>query len=114
MRRLICTAFLVLGGMTSLSAQSSDSTLLKAAGPDYEASGFYRFLFGAVYRELWTRPIEVPVLNLHTFAGGLTPVSRTGGQQTRALRLRAADGREFFFRSLDKDPSSVLPPDLRG
>jgi hypothetical protein len=114
MRCLIGTALLVLSGIAPLVAQSGDSTMLQAAGPDYEASGFYRFLFGAGYRELWTRPIEVPVLDLRTFAGGLTPVSRTGGQQTRALRFRAPDGREFFFRSLDKDPSSVLPPDLRG
>lgn len=98
----------------SLSAQTADSTELQAAGPEYEAGGLYRFLFGAGYRELWTRPIQVPVLDLATYAGGLTPISRTGGQQTRSLRLRSADGRLFFFRSVDKDPSSVLPPDLQG
>jgi hypothetical protein len=56
----------------------------------------------------------VAPLELETYAGGLVAVARTGGEQTRTLRLRAADGREFFFRSLDKDPSGALPPDLRG
>ncbi|MFN8654032.1 MAG: hypothetical protein U0133_19190 [Gemmatimonadales bacterium] len=97
-----------------LAAQTTDSTIQVAAGAQYEAGGLYRFLFGAGYRELWTRSFQAPVLDLATFAGGLTPVARTGGQQTRALRFRAGDGREFFFRSLDKDPSTVLPPDLRG
>jgi hypothetical protein len=55
----------------------------------------------------------VAVLDLRTFAGGLTPVSKGGGQQTKSLLFRAPDGREFFFRSVDKDPSATLPPELR-
>src|SRR5690606_31745292 len=60
----------------------------------------------------WTTPFEAPVLDLANYGGGLTPVARAGGQQTRVLRFRTPDGREFFFRVLDKDPSGVLPPDL--
>jgi hypothetical protein len=63
---------------------------------------------------MWTTPTKVDVLNLQTYAGGLEPVRAGGGQQTRSLRLRAPDGRQFNFRSVDKDPSAVLPPDLRG
>jgi hypothetical protein len=117
LRRLAPALLLALSATVptaTLPAQTTESTELRAAGPDYEAGGLYRFLFGAGYRELWTRPIQVPVLDLATYAGGLTPITRTGGQQTRALRFRSPDGHEFFFRSLDKDPSSVLPPDLRG
>ena len=117
-RWLVLAAALTLcldsGVARRLSGQIADTIVLQAAGPEYEAGGFYRFLFGAGYRDLWTRPIQAPVLDLATYAGGLTPAHRTGGQQTRGLRFSAADGREFFFRSLDKDPSSVLPPDLRG
>lgn len=114
-RQLLALA--LLGGTLAaapLNAQTRDSLTRVTAGPQYDAGGLYRFLFGAGYREIWTRPFQAPVLDLATFAGGLTPVNRTGGQQTRALRFRGADGHEFFFRSLDKDPSSVLPPDLRG
>lgn len=95
-------------------AQAQGATLTKPAGPQYGAGSLYRFLFGREYRGLWTAPITVPVLDLATFEGGLTPIGRTGGQQTRTLRLRNPDGREFFFRSIDKDPSGALPPELRG
>jgi hypothetical protein len=86
---------------------------LQAVGPRYRASGLHSFLFGREYRSLWSTPISVPVLDLRTFAGGLKPVSKGGGQQTKSLLLAARDGREFFFRSIDKDPSALLPPELR-
>jgi len=95
-------------------ARAQAATLSKPAGPQYEAGAVYRFLFGREYRGLWTTPITVPVLDLASFAGGLTPAGRTGGQQTRTLRLRNPEGREFFFRSIDKDPSGALPAELRG
>lgn len=81
--------------------------------PDYAASGFYRWLFGTDYRPLWTAPIEVDELDLAGFAGGLTPVRRVGGQQTKGLALKGADGRDYTFRSIDKDPTQLLPEDLR-
>jgi len=109
---------LMTGGVTLLSAQEPDSgpqeRKVQAAGPRYQASGLHRLLFGREYRSLWSTPISVPLLDLRTFAGGLTPVSKGGGQQTRSLLLSAADGREFFFRSVDKDPSATLPPELRS
>jgi len=39
---------------------------------------------------LWTTPISVEVLDLHTFAGGLRPVTKTGGQETKSLLFVAA------------------------
>jgi hypothetical protein len=71
-------------------------------------------LLGSDYRSLWYTPIRVEVLDLEHFAGGLRPVSKGGGQQTKSLRLVAPDGHEYFFRSIDKDPSATLPPELRG
>ena len=70
-------------------------------------------MLGREYRSLWTTPITVPVLDLGSFAGGLRPVSKGGGLQTKSLLLAGADGREFFFRSVDKDPSATLPLELR-
>ena len=105
--------------VTSFSApalQAQADTMhwvLVAPSPQYEAGGIWRMFFGTDWRDLWTTPTKVDVLNLQTFAGGLTPVKQGGGQQTRSLRLRAPDGRQFNFRSVDKDPSAVLPPDLK-
>jgi hypothetical protein len=99
-----------------LPAQQSSHVhdTVQAPGPQYGAGGLRRLLLGREYRSLWTTPISVEVLDLRSFAGGLRPVAKTGGQQTMALRLVGADGREFFFRSVDKDPSAALPPELRG
>ncbi|NOT07961.1 MAG: BamA/TamA family outer membrane protein [Gemmatimonadales bacterium] len=82
-------------------------------GAQYRAGGVHRFFFGSRYRALWTSPIRVPVLDLKTFAGGLTPVQRGGGMQTSSLRFKGGDGKEYAFRSVAKDPSPLLPPELR-
>jgi hypothetical protein len=82
-------------------------------GAAYAAGGLHRFFFGDHYRDLWTTPIRVQVLDLQRFAGGLTPVKRGGGKQTKSLRFDGADGRQYQFRSLDKDPSPLLPEGLR-
>jgi hypothetical protein len=62
---------------------------------------------------LWTTPLPAQVVDMKSFSGGLTVRRRGGGRQTRSLRLQGADGRRWKFRSLDKDPSAVLPPELR-
>src|SRR2546422_6633389 len=45
----------------------------------------------------------------------ITPKSAEGGgEQTKSLRFEGADGRQYSFRSIDKDPAAILPPELRG
>jgi hypothetical protein len=88
--------------------------VVTAAGERYRAGAFHRWTLGRHYRDLWTTPIEVEVLDLSTFAGGITPLRRGGGQQTQALRFLGSDGREYAFRSVDKDPSAVIDSIFRG
>jgi hypothetical protein len=107
---VLVLAATVLGGghLTGQQAETASSDrVVRAAGPRYQASGLHNFLFGKEYRSLWSTPISVPLLDLRAFAGGLKPVSKGGGQQTKSLLLAAQDGREFFFRSVDKDPSAL-------
>jgi hypothetical protein len=85
-----------------------------AAGPRYGAGAFHRWILGPHYRDVWTRPVEVDVLDLRTFGGGLTPTGTGGGMQTRSLRFDGADGREYAFRSVDKNPSALLDPVFHG
>ncbi len=93
--------------------ENSDDHKIVIAG-DYQANGFSRFFTGDHWRKLWTIPIKVPVLNLDTYAGGLTPVEKGGGLQTRSIKFRGGDGKEYKFRSINKDVSRSLPPDFEG
>ena len=114
--------FVLIAGLITVAApaaaQSADSLrpgrfVTIAPGAHYRAGGLHRALFGAHYRDLWTTPIRVEVLDLATFAGGLTPTRRGGGKQTKTVRFESRDGRKWAFRSVDKDPSPLLLPDLR-
>lgn len=100
------------GGARQLSPDST-ATATVAAGSEYDAGGLHRFFFGAHYRDLWTTPLRVEMLNLDRFAGGLTPLKRGGGFQTKSLRFIGKDGRQYAFRSINKDPTKVLPPELQ-
>ena len=84
------------------------------AGSRYKAGPLHRLLLGSHYRNLWTTPLQVEVLDLATYAGGLVATKKGGGMQTKSLRFEAPDGRRFRVRSVDKDPTPTLPPDLRG
>jgi hypothetical protein len=82
-------------------------------GPDYGAGALHRWLRGTDYRALWTTPARVETLDLGGVAAGLTPLARVGGRETKGLALRGADGRDYTFRAIDKDPTEVLPEELQ-
>jgi hypothetical protein len=83
------------------SVATSDSVTI-VPGAHYHAGGLHRFLFGDNYRDLWTTPIRLPVLDLRSFAGGLRPEKSGGGNQTSSLHLVTPDGVGYVFRSVDK------------
>jgi hypothetical protein len=95
------------------AAFAQDSTVV-VPGPEYAAGSTRAFLLGTSYRDLWTTPVRVPLLNLGTFAGGLTPTERGGGNQTVSLRFRGADGKEYAFRSVNKRQWRAQEADLEG
>ena len=55
------------------------------AGRRYAADPIFKALWGPHYRKLWATPIEVEVLDLGRFSGGLTPKKKGGGKQTKSL-----------------------------
>jgi hypothetical protein len=86
-----------------------------AAGGSFNSSGSRAFWMGANYRKEWNTPITVPVLYLSKEHGGLTPVKRGGGKQTKSLRLEDASGRQYVLRSITKYiTSKTLPGDLQS
>ena len=82
---LIITTLLFCFFINEIKAQDTpglnDNYAILTAG-DYEASDFVRFFAGDHWRDLWITPIKVPILNLQTYAGGLIPIKKGGGQQT--------------------------------
>jgi hypothetical protein len=70
---------------------------------------------GDNYRQEWKTPVRVPVIRMATEEGGLTPVKRGGGKQTRSLRIEDGTGKEYNFRSIKKFiTSKTLPADLQS
>ncbi|HEY7751490.1 MAG TPA: hypothetical protein VH917_04300, partial [Ignavibacteriaceae bacterium] len=82
-------------------------------GKQYEAGWFHNFWFGKHWRDIWTTPINVPVLDMEIFAGGLSPEKKGGGLQTNSIRLRGNDDNIYKFRSIQKDPTKVLEEELQ-
>jgi hypothetical protein len=79
----------------------------------YDTSGFHEMWFGKGYRDEWTTPIEMPVLDLASFGGGLAPVRTVGNMQSIGLALKGKDGKSYTFRTMDKDPTRILPAQWR-
>ena len=85
------------------------------AGGNFNTSGSRAFWMGANYRKEWNTPITVPVLHLSKEKGGLTPVKRGGGKQTKSLRVEDSKGRDYVLRSITKFiTSKTLPGDLQS
>ncbi len=75
----------------------------------FEKGKFGRTLWGDHYREVYRESITVPSVDLTNLNGGLTPIKRGGGYQTNSLRVEDKNGRQYVFRSLDKDESRIVP-----
>ncbi|TDI72546.1 MAG: hypothetical protein E2O85_00205, partial [Bacteroidetes bacterium] len=81
-------------------------TVRLVANDMYEAGWLHRFFFGSKYREVWATPIEVEVLDLGQYAGGLTLIRGGGTEQTKTLHLQGANGRRYVFRPINKETLS--------
>ena len=75
---------------------------------DYNRGKFGRLILGDHYRDAYDQALNISLLDLSTYKGGLTPIKKGGGNQTVSLRLAAPDGREYTMRSLEKDPTATL------
>ena len=117
-RVVFCGALAAGGPVASSSGQAAPpetagaakpETRTVVAGKEFDRGGNWRFWFGDGYRKAWTTPVALPVLDLKTEAGGLTPLRQIGGFQTEGLAMKGADGHGYTFRKLEKHPERVLP-----
>lgn len=89
-------------------------THLVIPGERFRAGPLHRWLYGANYRDLWTIPIEIPVLDLDGAGGGLTPLRTGGDGQSVSLHFTGRDGIRYTVRSLDKDATRKVSPGIRN
>ncbi len=69
---------------------------------------FYRSLWGERYRRYYGTKINAPTVNLDTLFGGLIPIRKGGGHQSKSLRLKDKEGKEYVMRALRKNAVQYL------
>jgi hypothetical protein len=118
-RTWVVLAALAFSAISAAHAQNqlvrtvgADSVIV-IAGENFKAGSLHRYFLGDEYRDFWTTPIKVPVLDLKTFHGGLTPVKEGGGMQAKSLRFVAPDSSEYVFRQVRKT-KTFLGPEYDG
>jgi hypothetical protein len=79
------------------------------AGKEYQKSKFYQWLFGKNRRQEWGTPVRVPIVLLDTIYGGLVPYQKGGGGESKSLRLKSLEGKEYALRSIKKNREKSIP-----
>ncbi len=70
--------------------------------------GLYKMFWGERFRKYYATEIKAPTVNLDTLFGGLTPIRKGGGHQSKSLRLKDNQGREYVMRALRKNAIQYL------
>lgn len=104
-------ATLLPGLFTTLQSQThivTDSPFIKGTtvvipGEEYKRSGYHNFFWGKHYRKEWNTAIRIENFLLDTAEGGLTPLQPGGGRQSKSLRLKSGNGKEYVLRGVNKD-----------
>lgn len=106
---------IVLFCLSVLPAHAQTGETGSKAGGTFSTSGGRHFWMGVNYRKEWNTPIKAPVIYLSKEHGGLKPVKRGGGKQTKSLRVEDPQGRQYTLRSIQKFiTSKTLPGDLQS
>jgi len=108
---IVCVCILALTAASNIANAKTNTveasardqkTATVVAGSHYQGGSAKRFFMGDTYRDLWTTPIRVPVLDLETYAGGIHATEAKQGNQTKSLRFKDEDGLAYAFRLVDK------------
>ncbi len=107
--------FLRVDEMDTISeAEVFGDSIMVKVHPSYNKPGkLHRIFFGENYRKEWATLTRLPVIRLSRMHGGLTPLKRGGGMQSKSLRLADKEGKEWIIRSVEKSPDALLPDGFR-
>ena len=79
-----------------------------SAEDETEISGFGKFLWGERFRKYYSTKVKAPNVMLDTLFGGLEPVRKGGGNQSKSLRLKDKNGAQYVMRALRKQALQYL------
>ncbi len=68
----------------------------------------FKFFWGDHYRKYYGTKITAKTVALDTLMGGLTPIRKGGGNQSKSLRLKDKNGSEFVMRALRKSATQYI------
>ena len=69
---------------------------------EVDKNGLYKTIWGERYRKYYGTSVTAPTVDLDTLFGGLKPVRKGGGHQSKSLRLRHKNGKEYVMRAMKK------------
>lgn len=113
MRHVVNTHFVPCAKRQADNTGVTSALMMTTKGGDYKSGSLTRALLGKHYRSTWIKEVEIPFLDLDTTRSGLTVYEKGGGRQTTSLKMKGGDGREYVFRSVDKQPTRVLDAELK-
>lgn len=85
-----------------------DSTITIKLTDIYNKSDLYLYLMGDNYRNLWSTDVNLEVFDMGSVNGGLSIIKRGGGQQTKSIRMKDANGKQWVLRSVNKNVEKAL------
>ncbi len=92
----------------SFPAPASHKKASVYSNEEITKSNLHQFLWGQRYRKYFGTKVNAPTVQLDTLFGGLTPVRKGGGHQSKSLRLKDKQGREYVMRALRKNAVQYL------
>jgi|TARA_R110000744_G_scaffold22054_12_gene56682 hypothetical protein len=75
---------------------------------EVKKSKFFKSIWGDRYRKYYAMEVNAPTLRLDTLFGGLKPVRKGGGNQSKSLRLSDKNGKEYVIRAVKKSAEVYL------
>jgi hypothetical protein len=83
-------------------------TTVVIPGKEYSRSAWHNFFWGEHYRKEWNTAFRVRNFYLDSTLEGLMPTQEGGGRQSKTLRLRDKNSKDYVLRSVNKDFSRAL------
>ncbi|HET54918.1 MAG TPA: hypothetical protein ENN33_06845 [Ignavibacteria bacterium] len=99
--------------VNSLAQNESEANKTIILGEEFNVGWLHKSLFGSQWRNLWTTPISIPILDLNTFQGGLTPQFDGQNSESPFLKFIGNDERYWKFTPINKDFFELLPDALQ-